>query len=125
MRMSLIKNNRGQILLMTLLILTSMMVTALAAVDFIVPGIKMSRTQAYSNIAYFAAEAGSERILWEVYKNNYALANTNQNNIFQATLTNGSIYVINYATSSPNITFTTVGSYLGVSRSVQVSFSTQ
>ena len=123
---SIKKNKRGQILLMTLLILTSMMVTALAAVDFIVPGIKMSRTQAYSTIAYFAAEAGCERALWEVYKNSFVLSSSNQANIFgTTTLSNGSFYITDYATSSPTITFISTGSYQGVSRSVEVSFLTQ
>ncbi len=126
MRLRLIKkNNQGQILLLTLLILTSMMVASLAAVDFIVPGIKMSRTQAYSTIAYFAAEAGCERSLWEVYKNNFDTSRSDQNGIYQTTLNNGSTYVVNYDRSGNTRTFTAIGSYQGVSRSVEVSFLTQ
>jgi len=122
MGMPLTKNKAGQILLMSLLILTSMIVTALAATDFIVPGIKMSRTEAYSAVAYFAAEAGCERSLWEVYKNSFDTNRSNQNGIYQASLNNGSSYTVNYSRSGSTRTFTCIGTYLGVSRSVQVSF---
>jgi len=115
------KNKRGAVLLMTLLILTSIMVASLAATDFIVPGIKMSRTEAYSNIAYYAAETGIERALWEVRKNGYTLPGSDQN-IFQGSLANGSSYSVFYDNSFLYATFISQGSYQGVSRSVQARY---
>jgi len=117
-------NNHGTALFMTLLILTSILVVALGAANLVVLGIKISRMQERSTKAYFAAEAGAERSLWEVRKNNYILPDENQDNIFEVLdLGNGSAYHVDYATSSPNIIFTSTGVYRGVRRVVEVNFN--
>lgn len=130
----IIKNNHGTALIMTILILTSILVVTLAASDLIVPGIKMSRTQERSTKAYFAAEAGAERILWEVRKNFFddslciigdyidfdtATCDSSEHNY---SLSNNASYSVTYD-SGPPVAFTSKGVYLGTNRSVEVSYT--
>ena len=117
-----LKENRGTALLMTLLILTSILTVALGAANLIVPGIRMSRTQAQSTKAFFASEAGVERSLWEVRKNGYTLLGEDTADVFNDSLDNGSIYQVDYATSTPIVTFTSTGQYQQTRRSVAVNF---
>lgn len=53
-------------ILITVLILTSIITVTLISAEIIRNGIVMSRTQVYSTIAYFAAEAGAERFLYDI-----------------------------------------------------------
>jgi len=142
MKISL-KGNRGTVLFMTLLILTSILVVTLGAANLIVPGIKMSRTQERSTKAYFAAEAGAERILWEVrreinyfefkrgdgsscitgdYINFDTIPVTCDNSGHSYSLSNNASYSIIYS-AGPPITFTSEGAYLGTRRSVDVGYT--
>lgn len=119
-----IKKQKGVILLMTLMILSGILVVTLAAADIIFAGIKMNRLVGYSNLAFFAAETGMERSLWEARKNSYTLPASNQSNVFPSgsSLDNGSSYQVNFASSTPNVTFTSIGGYRGVKRSVQTTY---
>lgn len=123
------KNQTGVALLLTLLILTSILVITLGAADLVFAGIKMNRLTGYSNIAFYASEAGMERVLWEARKNNLVMPDENQDDILQCSLTpelcllaNNSSYQVNFATSTPIITFSSVGQYQGVKRSVEGSY---
>lgn len=119
------KNQTGVILLLTLFILSGILIITLAAADLVLAGLKMNRLTGYSNLAFFAAEAGLERALWEVRKNNYVLPDTDTANIFSLNdLGNGSAYQVDYATSSPNVSFTSIGSYRGAKRSVESTYQT-
>jgi len=115
-------NNEGTALLMTLLMLTGILVVALATANLVVSGIKMSRNQVQSTKAFFAAEAGAEKSLWEARKNSYVLPETDQVNVFSATLGNGSAYQVDYASSTPFVTFTSTGNYEQVKRGISVTF---
>lgn len=119
---NILKNNTGTALLMTLLILTSILTVSLGVANLIVSGIKMSRTQAQSTKAFFASEAGVERSLWEVRKNGYTLLGEDTTDVFNDSLDNGSIYQVDYATSTPIVTFTSTGQYQQARRSVAVNF---
>ena len=123
-RMSLIKNQQGVVLLLTLLMLSSILVITLGAADLVVVGIKMNRQTGYSSLAFFASEAGMERALWEARKDEaYSLPAINVDNIFgQVFLGNNSSYLVNYATSTPNVTFKSIGSFAGVKRSVESTY---
>ncbi|MCK5319778.1 hypothetical protein KAJ61_00125 [Candidatus Parcubacteria bacterium] len=61
------KNNQGStMLLMTFLVLASILTISLSLSAIVVNGLKMGITQVHSTKAFFAAEAGAERILWEI-----------------------------------------------------------
>lgn len=119
--MSLFKNKNGTALLMTILILNSIMITALAASRIVVVGIKMSGVQEKSTKAYFAAESGGERALWEWRNNAYTLpASSTDENVFTGSLSNSSDYDVDYASSSDVAVFTSNGSFSGLRRSIEI-----
>ncbi|MBI4812207.1 pilus assembly PilX N-terminal domain-containing protein [Candidatus Falkowbacteria bacterium] len=113
---------RGTALLMTLLILSGILVVTLGAASLVAQGILMGRTQARSTKAFFAAETGGENVLWEVRKNGYVLPEQNQEDVFNGALSNGAVYSVDYATSSPYVYFTSDGSYRQTRRSVEIGF---
>jgi len=110
-----IKNQKGVIILLTLLILSSILVVTLTAADLVLAGIRMNRLTGYSSIAFFASEAGLERALWEARKNSNP-------NPFSDTLSNGSTYIVNYTFVYPDVTFKSIGSYMGAKRSVESTY---
>ncbi len=124
-----VKNEKGVVLLLTLLILSSILVVTLGAADLVLAGLRMNRLTGYSSVAFYASEAGMERAFWEARKNNLVLPNANKSNIFNCPgnppscpLGNSSSYQVDYATSTPNITFKSIGSYKGVKRSVEGTY---
>jgi hypothetical protein len=120
---NLIKNNRGVVLLLTLLILSSILVVTLGVADLVFIGVKMNRLTGYSGAAFFASEAGLERALWEARKNGYTLPESDQTDIFTLNnIGNGGSYNVNYATSSPSVVFRSIGTYKGVKRSVEGTY---
>ena len=117
-------NKKGSALMFTVFILTGMLVVAIAVGDLVISGLKMSRVQTDSTKAFYAAESGIEKTLYEVRQNEYdLLLDGDQNDIFGGSLSldNGSSYVVNYASSTVSI-FTSVGTYNNTRRSVQISF---
>ncbi|MDD4900845.1 MAG: hypothetical protein PHS62_01880 [Patescibacteria group bacterium] len=109
------KNQKGVILLMALLILSSILIVTLGAADLVFAGIKMNRLSGYSSVAFFASEAGLERALWEARKND------NINSFTNVPLANGSVYNVSYSANG-SITFKSIGSYGGVKRSVESTY---
>ena len=121
-----IKNNKGVILLLTLFILSGILIITLGAADLVLAGIRMNRLAGYSSLAFFASEAGLEHALWKVRKDNYPLPDTDQINMFQnLNIGNDSAFQVNYATSSPNVIFKSIGSYRGTKRSVESTYAVQ
>lgn len=116
------KNKQGVILLLTLFILSGLLIITLAAADLVLTGLKMNNLTGYSNLAFFAAEAGLERSLWESRKNSFSLPNDNQTGLFAQSLGNNSSYSVDYAISPPDVTFKSIGSYRGVKRSVASTY---
>ena len=57
-------------LVMTFLVLASILIISLSLGAIVVNSLKIGATQVHSTKAFFAAEAGAERILWEIRKNN-------------------------------------------------------
>ncbi len=63
------KNQKGATaIFLTLLILSVMLFVALTSSDIIQNGLQMSRAHFNSTKAYYGAESGAERILWEIRK---------------------------------------------------------
>lgn len=114
-----LKNNNGSALLMTLIMLSSVLIVTLASADLITSGIVASRLEQSSIIAYYAAEAGIERSLWEVRKN------SNPQPSFSDNLSIDSSYGVDYATSTATTTHISIGSYKESKRSVEVNYDTQ
>lgn len=118
-----IKNERGVILLLTLLILSSILIVTLGAADLVLAGLKMNRLTGYSSLAFYASETGLERALWEVRKNGYTLPGSNTSDIFSsADIGNGAAYQVDFIIVSPDATFKSIGSFGGVKRSVESTY---
>lgn len=118
------KSKQGSALLLVLFILTSVLVVSLGGSTVIIAAIKASGVQSESTKAYFAAESGAERILYEVRHNQSVnLALTHRDNIIGVNyLPDGSSYTVNYTEKIPKITFTAIGAFERTRRSVEVSF---
>ena len=110
--------------MLTLFILSAVMLIVIGGASTIASGLRMGRIQAYSTRAYFAAEAGAEKVLYEVRKGSSVVGviDVGSQNIFgTTTLSIGSEYIVNYD-SFPPFVFTSIGSYQGTQRSTEVDF---
>lgn len=114
-------NHSGSALLLSLFILTSIIVVAFSGATGVLSNVKISGAVTRSFRAYFAAEAGAERLLFEVRHNEYDLGVYSGSNIFSDTLSNGSSYRVDYKSFAPTV-FSAVGSFDKVKRSVEISF---
>ncbi|MFA5248008.1 MAG: pilus assembly PilX N-terminal domain-containing protein [Patescibacteria group bacterium] len=111
----------GTALLMTLLILSIVIMISLASAKIIVSGVKMSGTQARSTKAYFAAESGIERTLWEWRKNGWDITAPPSGtiNLFSGSLLNSSFYRVDRAIS-PVVILRSTGEYENLKRTVEI-----
>jgi len=109
--------------MLTLFILSAVMLIVFGGAAVITSGLKMGGVQSQSTRAYFAAEAGAERLLYEFRQTgNLDDIYVHQENIFgTTTLPTGSSYVVNYDQFPPFI-FTSIGSYESTKRSVELDF---
>lgn len=119
-------------MLITVLILTSILAVAFGAANLVVSGIKMSGAQERSTAAYFAAEAGAERVLWEIHYNSFAgcnlgeyvkfaVAATCDTNPNPENLSNNSSYSVFYKSTAP-LAITSTGGFANVKRIVELGF---
>ena len=73
-----LKNEKGAtLILLVVLILSSVILVSLISGDLVQNGLKMSRTQAHSTKALFAAEAGVEKALNDIWKTSKELDEAN------------------------------------------------
>jgi len=90
-------DQKGSMLLMTVLLMSGVLVVVLGVADLVTTRIKESKIQQDSLKAFFASEAGAERVLFEMGN----LEFPNDGIYATSTLDNGSSYRIDYASSSP------------------------
>lgn len=66
------KNNQkgATAIILTLFIMAAMLFVGITANEIVSNGLKMARLNNDSTKAYFGAESGAEKVLWEVRKNN-------------------------------------------------------
>ncbi len=126
-------------LLVSMLILASILVVILGSNDIIRNNLLGVKMQDNSTKAYFAAEAGAERILWEIRENNFNIAGCSSGDYicFNATgdvsgcssacsinsqlLNNSSEYKLQY-TNNSGIIITSFGLYNSEQRAVEISY---
>jgi hypothetical protein len=140
---------RGTALLMTIMLLNSILIVALGASSLVNAGVLIGRAQGRSVVSFFAAEAGSERVLWEIRKNNSSLEECDTNvsapnykivdfsedpaicsdsvippsGPFLNLLAPPIQYYVKIATTSPNMKIQSIGSYLKVNRTVELMYA--
>jgi hypothetical protein len=140
MKKYFLKNMKGStVLLMTMIVLGCALMVVLPASEIVRNGIMASKNQFDSTKAYFAAEAGAERILWEI-RNNYCVTNGDSqcfifvdgsscaksdctNAATSHLLSNSTNYrVKDEPPSGGDTKLTCLGTYQGVSRAIELSF---
>lgn len=120
-KLKITKNLPGSAILLSVFLLTSIILVAYSGAIGVLANVKMSGAVKRSALAYFAAESGAERLLYEVRKNGYDLGAYSYVGLFPGTLENSGTYSVDYKTFAP-IVFTSVGSYEKMKRSVEISF---
>lgn len=108
-------------LLMTIMILNVIVVISLLAAKLITSGLQMSGTQARSTKAFFAAESGAERVLWEWRKNGWTIPSGSNGvgDIFSDTLLDGAVYSVDKGTST-TVIFQSHGTFGDLQRTVEL-----
>ncbi len=105
------KNNKGVALLLTILILTSVLAVVIASSSLIMRELKISKDEKNSTFAFYAAESGIERMLWDIRKNR---ANLNPSQLpiqFLNCLCNNCAYKDTNDTTGNSCDATGVGGY--------------
>lgn len=118
-----IKKNKGSALIMTLMILASVLIVTLGAANLVMSGIVATRLEQSSTIAFYAAETGIEKVLWDIRKELILLPDVETEGFASSTLENNSSYIVDFASSTSDISFTSVGTYKESSRSIQVNYA--
>lgn len=147
--LEIIKNKKGATaILMTMLILAGILFIGLTASQLVNNGLILGKTQVNSTKAYFAAEAGAERILWGVrsFPSEFEIDECETEKCFSygmggefancktecdqdaypeilQILSNDSDYKIEYIFNDPLVIFKSLGSFTDVSRAIEAKFS--
>jgi len=116
-----LRNKSGSALILTMFILAGMLIVAMSGSYIVLAGIKAGGIQSQSTKAYFAAEAGTERFLFELRRNGYETNNITAVSLFSETLPVSLASYNIYFTSFPPLTYTAIGDFQKTKRSVEVS----
>jgi hypothetical protein len=119
-----LRPRRGSALILTMFIMAGMIIVAFSGAYVVFLGIKSGGIQAQSTKAYYAAEAGAERLLWELRQNGYEYSSVAaEDTIFSGTLPpnngNQAKYEV-YFYDFPPLIFRSVGDYQTSRRSVEI-----
>ena len=114
----LTKNESGVSLIFTILFLGMVLSTGLGIANLMLKEIKISSNIGYSVPAYYAAEAGIEKILYMDRKGSGISVGDKENE----NLSIGSEFEAEVMQINPEIIIKSVGTYNGVKRGVEVSY---
>ncbi|MFA7088177.1 MAG: hypothetical protein WC146_02445 [Patescibacteria group bacterium] len=109
----------GSALILTMFIMAGMLLAAMSGAYVVLLGIKTGGIQAQSTKAYFAAEAGAEKLLWEMRKNSYSYGSVSETAIFSQLFFTGASYDV-YFIDFPPLVFQSIGDYHNTRRSVEI-----
>ena len=114
-----IKHRSASALVLTMFIMAGMLLVALNGAYVVSLGLQASGVQAQSTKAYYAAESGSEFLLWELRKNGYVYTSPSETALFDVTLGSGATYSVYYSSFWP-LVFQSIGEYQNARRSVEI-----
>jgi len=109
----------GSALAMTMFILSGMLIVAFSGAYVVMVGLKSAGTQGNSLKAYFAAESGAEKVLWELRQNGWTLPTMGTTAYFPKEMPAGASFESYYTHFNP-IIFKSVGSFSNTKRSVEL-----
>jgi hypothetical protein len=111
------KGESGVSLIFALLILAGILATSLGVAVLMLKEIKISTNIGNSVPAYYAAEAGIEKILYDVRYNG-----VEPYNIGETSLGIGSTFEVKIVDVGPPCRIKSVGSYEGIKRGVEIEY---
>lgn len=117
------KTKNGSALILTMFIMAGMLIVAISSSYIVALGIKAGGIQAQSTKAYFIAESGAERFLWELRQNGVEYSQVPGFVLFQndlGDLSLGSSYEV-FRVGSTGIVYRSVGDFGNTKRSVELS----
>lgn len=117
------KTKNGSALILTMFIMAGMLIVAISSSYIVALGIKAGGIQAQSTKAYFIAESGAERFLWELRQNGVEYSQVPGFVLFQNSLGDlslGSSYEV-FRVGSTGIVYRSVGDFGNTKRSVELS----
>jgi len=128
----------GSAVLISILILAAIFTAAMGAGDLLLSGLTAVRTQTYSTKAYFAAETGAERALYEIRTNFFdpesvcdasnqyvefgTPISTCDASVHEYALGDGLSYGVTIASTVPSVILRSTGGYKDVKRTVEVVY---
>lgn len=117
-------NQKGTLLFMSIVILTSILAAALGAASLVLSGVIISGTQQRSTQAYFAADAGIEEALWWARKSDTAEADLAEDvsSVVSGTLSNNASYNVDYTTWRFLRNFASTGTFGNTRRKVEAQY---
>ena len=113
---------KGSALALTMFILAGMMIVALSGSYIVMSGIKSAGVQSQSVRAYFTAESGAERALYEMRSQNWLLPESGYSqteSVFSGSLDSGGTYEVYYIYFSPTV-FNAIGEFERTKRNVEL-----
>jgi len=117
---------RGSALIFTMFILSGMLIVAMSGSYIILTGLIASGIQSQSTKAYFIAEAGAEDILWQFRQNSADYGTDNRGTevpfIIEVIDDNLKYSIYHTVNASTLNSYSSVGTYNNIRRSVEVSF---
>lgn len=116
------KNNHGNTILLVLLILSGLLVVVLGMSNLVFSGLKTARVAGDSTKAYYSAEAGAERAIWEARFGEDGFLDSDQSNLYSASLDNGAQYSVDFSRNGAEVFYTSKGKYEKTQRIVEVGF---
>lgn len=112
----------GSALILTMFILAGMMMVAFGGAYLVLLGLKTGGIQSQSTKAYYGAEAGAERLLWELRQNGWVYNAPGPNSVFEGSLpdigANYKVYFPGYPPTS--LIFDSVGEFRNTKRSIEI-----
>ncbi len=115
-------NYRGDALILTMFIMAGMLIVAMSGSYVMLLGIKAAGVQSQSTKAYYAAEAGAEKLLYRFRRSrnlNYGIGHPLL--VLSGTLNSGASYKVYYDSSSVTpLIFNSIGDFKNSKRSVQI-----
>ena len=110
--------------MLTMFILAGMLVVAMSGAYVVLLGIKAGGIQTQSAKAYFAAEAGAEKLLYKLRHDGWVHDIPSSVVVFSETLPLSAASYKVYYTSFPPLIFTSIGEYNNTKRSVEIIIGT-
>jgi hypothetical protein len=113
------KREKGIALLLTMIILSTSILTAMLIATIVVIQFKLSSDINYSMIAIYAADSGVE---WQLYQIRNGCPPNPTKCVLQPIMSNGATISTIVTGSSPNFTIKSLGAYKEVKRQFEVTF---